>query len=212
MGILVGDGSHNISLIGNLLAHNVERNPRIKGDSSVLVVNNLIYNGHRLMSVGSPSGPAMVSAIGNVFLRGPDTLGGINPIHIESNAASGTKVHSHDNWYNGRLFRPGAGPWVAEVPVWVQPLTIRPAYQVPALVTRHAGARPKERDAADRALLMPLGGFRGRIIDRPGQIGSLPEPLATRRVLQIPPHPHDDSGDGYTHIETWLHRMSRDLQ
>ena len=212
MGLLVGDGSRNISLIGNLLAHNVERNPRIKGDSSVLVVNNLIYNGHRLMSVGSSSGPAMVSAIGNVFLRGPDTLGGINPIHIEMDAASGTKVYSHDNWYNGQLFRPGAGPWVAEVPVWVQPLTIHPAFQVPALVARRAGARPKDRDSLDRLLIMPLSGFRGRIIDRPGQVGDLPDRSVARRPLQIPANPHDDSGNGYTQIEIWLHRMSRDLQ
>jgi hypothetical protein len=42
MGLLIGDGARNISVIRNLLAHNDWRNPRIQSSDGVDVVNNLI--------------------------------------------------------------------------------------------------------------------------------------------------------------------------
>jgi hypothetical protein len=43
-GLLVGDHTRRFSILRNLLIHNDDRNPHVKGDASALFVNNLVYN------------------------------------------------------------------------------------------------------------------------------------------------------------------------
>ncbi len=43
-GSLIHDNATNILIVGNLYAHNMERNPLFKGGVHGVVVNNLIYN------------------------------------------------------------------------------------------------------------------------------------------------------------------------
>ena len=70
MGVLIGPGAQRVALIGNLVAHTTERQPRVSGDTSVLLVNNLLYNcgsnGYNV--IGSEAGVTLESAVGNVFL------------------------------------------------------------------------------------------------------------------------------------------------
>ena len=208
-GLLVGDGSRRIALIRNVLAHNASRNPRIKGGCSVVVVNNLACNGRGFMSVGSPSGPTRVSAVGNVFIAGVDTRDDSDPVRIEDNAARGTGVYLRDNWYHGRIYAPHGRRWLDTAPVWGPGITVLPHHRVAQLLRSNAGARPAERDMVDRAALIPLCGMTRHIIDKPEDIGILPLMPASQKPFIIPDRPHyDDDGDGYSWVEDLLNQMA----
>lgn len=208
-GLLVGDGSRRIALIRNVLAHNASRNPRIKGGSSVVMVNNLACNGRGFMSVGSPSGPTSVSAVGNVFIAGIDTRDDSDPVRVEDNAARGTGVYLRDNWYRGKIYAPIGRRWLYTAPVWGPGITVLPHYRVAQLLSSNGGARPAERDMVDKAALTPLCGLARHIIDKPEDIGILPLIPASQRPFTIPDKPHyDDDGDGYSRVEELLNQMA----
>ncbi|WP_092422835.1 right-handed parallel beta-helix repeat-containing protein [Alloyangia pacifica] len=83
MGLLIGDESSNVSVIGNLLVSNEFRNALVKDDSTnIEFINNLIYNygGEGLVVAGKGD----VHAIGNVFIKGQDS-GGREAIRFISN-------------------------------------------------------------------------------------------------------------------------------
>src|SRR3546814_17635823 len=78
--------SSDLVFYRNVWAHNVERNPLIKGGGQALMINNLIYNpGHRavhynLMNlewVGHDYVAGQITAIGNVMRGGNDTDEGL---------------------------------------------------------------------------------------------------------------------------------------
>src|SRR3546814_8576494 len=78
--------SSDLVFYRNVWAHNVERNPLIKGGGQALMINNLIYNpGHRavhynLMNlewVGHDYVTGQITAIGNVMRGGNDTDEGL---------------------------------------------------------------------------------------------------------------------------------------
>jgi pectate lyase len=74
---LLYDGSlRNISVIGNLFAHNDGRNPRVKGDQESVFINNVVYNWRQQSSShgGLNLGPIKTSIIGNVYIRGLSTI------------------------------------------------------------------------------------------------------------------------------------------
>lgn len=208
-GLLVGDGSRRIALVRNVLAHNASRNPRIKGGSSVVVVNNLICNGRGFMSVGSSSGVSRVTALGNVFIAGVDTDDDNDPVRVEDNATRGSGVYLRDNWYQGRIYAPHGRRWLGAAPVWAPDVIVWPHFRVAELLSRNAGARPVGRDVVDRAALTPLCGKNSHIIDDPEEIGILPMVPESRRPFVAPDRPHhDDDGDGYSRLEELLHRMA----
>ena len=83
MGTLVHDYSTNIAVIGNLYAHNNQRNPYFKAYTTGVVVNNVVYNpGAGAIRLDWPASewegrPAprngRLSVVGNVVIHGPDT-------------------------------------------------------------------------------------------------------------------------------------------
>lgn len=178
MGILVGEGCFRVALIRNLLAHNSERNPRIKGDSAVLAVNNLAYNcaNNAFVVVGSPDGPSFVSLVGNVFLPGPDTPYDIKAIHFSSRAHKLSKLYLLDNLLAERPSKPLIFSLAALPPIWNPAVKIYPARKIEALLMQHAGARPRERDPIDRRIVEEVFMRTGQIINSQKEIGgwSLP--------------------------------------
>jgi pectate lyase len=208
-GLLVGDGSRRIALIRNVFAYNASRNPRIKGGCSVIVVNNLACNGRGFMSVGSPSGPTSVSALGNVYIAGVDTRDDSDPVRVEDNAARGTGVYLRDNWYHGRIYAPHGRRWLYTAPVWAPGITVLPHARVVKLLTRNGGARPADRDMVDKAALIPLCGLIHKIIDKPEDLGVLPMIPAVQKKFVTLDRPHDDDdGDGYSRVEDVLNQMA----
>lgn len=70
-GLLAGPRATNFLALGNLFAHNAERNMRVHGDSDTLFVNNVVYNwlGYNA-AYGSNFGSLDASLVGNVYIRG----------------------------------------------------------------------------------------------------------------------------------------------
>ena len=97
-GVLIGDQSTRVSLHHNLLAHNVDRNPRVKG-GDVDYVNNVIYNAQRT-PVRSDNKDNITSArfnlIGNFFKYGPDSTWPYE-ITIQSLSSVELGAYVHDN-------------------------------------------------------------------------------------------------------------------
>ncbi|GAF68596.1 unnamed protein product, partial [marine sediment metagenome] len=86
-GSLIHNFCSNIAIIGNLYAHNHDRNPFFKADAAGVVVNNVIYNpGVAAISLGYLASEydglavtlsnAQVTVVGNILLHGPDTTRG----------------------------------------------------------------------------------------------------------------------------------------
>src|SRR5690606_17124730 len=72
-GVIIGPWKGRIAVIGNLMAHQVERNPLSRASEAV-IVNNVVYN-RANMDVDLQSEKGIVTntaVIGNVFVRGPD--------------------------------------------------------------------------------------------------------------------------------------------
>ena len=70
--------------------------------------------------------------------------------------------------------------------IWPEGLTAIASKELEKHVTRHAGARPAERDAVDERILAQLRERKGRIIDSQAQVGGYPELEPTRRPLTVP--------------------------
>jgi hypothetical protein len=75
----LADADTNISIIKNLMSHNMERNPEVHAGQNIEIINNLAYDyGHeyRVMWLGGGSGGTLqtsIKAVGNVMMPGPST-------------------------------------------------------------------------------------------------------------------------------------------
>jgi hypothetical protein len=194
-GTLVHDGVRNVRIEGSLYAHNVERNPRVKGGASASVIGNVMYNwASACVGVGARGNdkmlrPAEVTIAGNVAIAGPDTKGklfikGVDPgarVSIGGNVLVGN-LKLHDD-------RVIATPFRGEVP-----------RDVLARVLRTAGSRPARRDPIDARIVRSVIDRTGAIIDSQEDVGGYPVRAATRRPLVVPQD-----------WEAWLAKLSREL-
>ncbi len=216
-GLLLGDFGQRISVIGCLFAHNVMRNPFVKGGVSALIANNVIYNpGDAAIHLGDieGSGPSWVTAAGNVLIPGPDTAWYASLAWMQTDAHPDARLFLHDNQVNARrgwhAWRRRHAPVTldspADAPVWVTPLTLRGGEKVLEWVLKQAGSRPVQRDTVDTRIVESVGARTGRILDHPQDAGGMPEIQSARHRLQLPEHPNlDEDLDGYSNAEEWLH-------
>ena len=190
-GSLIHDNVNNILIIGNLYAHNYERNPLFKGGVRGMVINNLIYNpGPRAIHYnlipeewyGREYQNGQLTMIGNVLRAGPSTphdvalfmLGGSGDIEIydEDNIAVdrlGNPLPKHGRYTTSKarildMAKPA-------LPFGVKPL---PAVDVQDAVIANAGARPWDRDKVDARIVADTIEGRGEIIDSEEQVGGYP--------------------------------------
>jgi hypothetical protein len=200
-GTLVHDNVTDVFIVGNLYAHNLERNPLFKGGARGVVANNLIYNpgqkaahynlipsewGERPGQIGS------ISFVGNVLRAGPST-----PADLAFFAFGGSgdvELYMADNIAVDRLGRPlpmlsrytTSAAEVKElrraphVPNGFAPMR---AIDVQDSVLRNAGARPWDRDAIDSRIVADTIEARGRIIDSEAEVGGYPTPVATNEAF-----------------------------
>ncbi|HEX7803726.1 MAG TPA: hypothetical protein VF471_13315 [Pseudoxanthomonas sp.] len=200
-GSLIHDHVRDILIVGNLYAHNYERNPLFKGGVRGQVINNLIYDpGQRAAHynliaeewLGHDYETGQMVLRGNVMRAGPSTqelaffmIGGSGDIDL----------YAQDNLLVDRIGRHSieAEGSYTTAPVKVNALkaapalpfgvTLLPSTQVQDAVIANAGARPWDRDDIDRRILADTIEGRGRIIDSETEVGGYPKPVETRQAF-----------------------------
>lgn len=228
-GLLVGFGTRNLLVLGNLFAHNDQRNMRVKGDTSTLFVNNVVYNWHGAAPAGAATayggkdGPFDASIVGNVYIRGLNTRKGEGsyPVHFDDNVLAGTRVYVADN----QSIRTSDDSWSvvktdAKTPIRVDSwpndilsLKVKKGNRVRGWVLGTAGARRADADPVDSRVLNDVMSGMGRIIDSQDDVGGWP-PLESRvrgvggvPELIVPSQEIQESG--YTKLEEWLHLLAK---
>ena len=197
-GTLIHDNATGITIWRNIYAHNVERNPLLKGGARAAVVNNLIYDPGRralhynLMALewaGHAYQTGELSAVGNVLRGGPSTAPGLPFLMLGGDGD--LLYHGRDNiavdWTGaplplfGRYGETRARLITAPAPVsWPAGLPVLEARDVETHLLANAGARPWDRDAHDIRVLFFIAEGRGEIIDSEAQVGGFPKLPETR--------------------------------
>ncbi len=211
MGTLVHDNCENIAIIGNLYAHNNQRNPYFKANTTGVIVNNVIYDpGSRGVTVDWPASEwdgrsvphnARVAVVGNRLIHGVSTVKGLGLVgpkgdcFLEDNLSEDAAGKAAPVTYGDVKVLP-------EKPVWPEGLSPLPASQIVDWIVAHAGARPKDRDSVDGRIIRELQERRGRIINSQDEVGGYPSTPTTRRRLKVP-----KSG-----IDEWLTRLAAELE
>jgi hypothetical protein len=213
MGTLIHDYCTDVAVIGNLYAHNHERNPWFKGFASGVVVNNVVYDpgvwAIRLGPVDKewsdagivPEGPR-VSIVGNVMRYGASSTA--RPAMVGTNSRG--SAYLEDNVALDASGAPlgvvgGGVTELAEEPAWPDGLVALPSSAVVESVLARAGARPKDRDAVDARIVAEVRAGTGRIIDSEDEVGGYPAPEPTARKLDVP----DD-------VDTWLAALAAEVE
>lgn len=199
-GSLIHDHVNDVLIVGNLYAHNYERNPLFKGGARGQVINNLIYDpGQRGVHynliaeewLGHPYSRGQVVARGNVMRAGISTE---ETAFFSVGGSGDLDVFLDDNLAVDRIGRPlpqegrytttpihvDAMKRAPEPPFGVKVL---PSSQVQDAVIANAGARPWDRDDVDRRILADTIEGRGRIINSQEDVGGYPKQDATRQAF-----------------------------
>lgn len=239
-GLILGPWDGKVAVIGNLFAHNKERNPLSRATHAV-IVNNVVYNRANMdVDLQSEDGlKTHTAVIGNVFLRGADYARNTKPVLVRTSGSlalpSQSKVYVADNASQDRS---GDDEWSvvgasegtlpsalksALPPTWPAGLT-RLSTQSDAVlstVLKFAGARPADRDPVDKRVVQSVRDGTGRIINCVSADGSerckknaggWPKLAENRRALQLPANPSAVTASGYTNLELWLHKLAAEVE
>jgi pectate lyase len=228
-----------VTMVGNLFAHIVQRNPLSRARELVFV-NNMVYNRSvRDLDLQSQLSRVTKSTLeGNVFLQGPSNAATTRPLYVRTTGDytlySGSKAYVRD------VYAPDYGTtvdsWVVLTggdlstpvistlsrPVWNNGLTVisTASNGVYNHLLANSGARPTDRDNTDRRIIDSVRTRSGQIINCVSADGSTRcqknargwAPLAqNRRTLTLPSNPNGVASNGYTNLENWLHSMGNTL-
>ncbi len=225
------DTPQHFSFIGNLCAHNGDRNPDINfpPGSCVEVINNVFYNAQsEFAEVWESYGGTPVAIIGNSFIAGPDTQGEAVGIARQRIGSSGSaRVYAADNAFLGDFRQQDASLTEIEL---MQPdcaATVTPASSQQAYQWVLAGAGAFPRDPLDRQVIAEVESRTGSIMRAPGTI----PPIAPARAEQDTDEDgmpddweiahganpdladawEDGDGDGIANLDAWLEQRHREL-
>lgn len=198
-GSLIHDNVTDILIVGNLYAHDKERNPLFKGGARGWIVNNLIYDpGERALHYNliasewqdHPYQTGRMIMVGNVVRSGPSTPDDVAFLSV--GGSGDLEIYSEDNLAVDRLGKPlpQLGRYTT-APVQIVALTgapplppalrIQKSEQVQDSVIRNAGANPQHRDAVDTRIVADTIEARGQIIDSEADVRGYPRLPTTQR-------------------------------
>ncbi|MDP3406211.1 MAG: pectate lyase [Brevundimonas sp.] len=198
-GSLIHDNATDILIVGNLYAHNHERNQLFKGGAHAVSANNWIYDpGNRCMHYGlnapewegRPWEVGQLTIVGNVTTGGASTRRDLPFFLAESQGDVAVFLHDNPAFHaDGRPMQETAVQSdrdlriirLAEPPQWPPGFEARPSGEVVARVEAEAGARPWARDSVDQRILAQARDGTGRIIDDEREVGGYPQAPQTRR-------------------------------
>lgn len=195
-GTLIHDFCRDVAVIGNLYAHNEQRNPYFKAHTTGVIVNNVIYNpGRHAIQLGFSAkdwaesewepAPPRVSVVGNVLLHGRDTPPGL-PLVTRSGVAYMDDNLALDRDGGPASLADGQVAVAAVREIWTDQLRALPAAETLEYVLHNAGARPWDRDAIDARIVEQVRARQGGIIHSQDEVGGYPAPASATRVLEVP--------------------------
>lgn len=186
-GLMLGSkGSRNISVHHNLLAHNVERNPRIQTDGLVDFRNNVIYNyGVAVGWITNDKGSASLNYVGNYVKPGPNSDISRYEMEIDRRASEEGTVavyvegnlgpnRTDDSQPQERVVKPDGYDFLVEQPHKAAVVTTTGAQEAYQQVLANAGATLPMRDSVDHRIVQEVINGTGQIIDDPAQVGGWP--------------------------------------
>ncbi len=220
-GSLISHNTYNLSIIDCVYAHNVLRNPRCAGNTLTVMGNSIIYNwgvAHHgggwdisyAVHLGDRFGkmdPAVLTAVGNVCIKGPNSTG---DVFIASHKTRPGKAYVEDNIaidIYGTPLRILDDPIMdLETPkVWPKGYRAQNAGTAAPEVLRTVGARPAQRDTIDSRIIHSIIHGTGHIIDSQDEVGGYPDyERTTRQHYHIPGSAEDR--------RYWLLALSQKLQ
>jgi len=165
-------GPQHLSFIGNLCAHNGDRNPDVNfmPGSCVEIVNNVFYDAEsQFTEIWQSYGGTPVSEVGNVMRKGPSTADHAVGLDVVPIAATGkAQIYAYGNKYEGKFVHespllPAVAVSKPPCPLTVAPLSADAAY---AKVLAEAGAFP--RDDVDTRIVHETETRTGHIVKQPG--------------------------------------------
>lgn len=210
-GTLVGHDTDEMAILGNLYAHNVDRNPRLKGGTSTVVANNVVYDFDNATGLGDDAEqpPTEASIVGNAYRPGPDTPftgSETDPIVFTyEDDPDPIHVYLDDNVLQGDLRLLQDTPKITRVdapPLWPDGLGPDAARQPFGRVLNAAGARPAARTDLDERVVHETRSRSGGVVDNEGDLGGYPDLPSTERALDVP-------ADGFGE---WLDRHTRAVE
>lgn len=198
-GSLIHDNSTDILIVGNLYAHNHERNAHFKGGVRAQFINNLIYDpGQRAVHYNlvdeewaehlDRKQVGELSLRGNVLRGGPSTetlaffmFGGSGDVRLFIEDTIAVDRIGQPLPLLGRYStsRAGVVP-MRRAPPLPPGVRLLAAADVQDHVLANAGARPWDRDDVDRRILANVVEGRGTIIDHEREVGGYPVVPETR--------------------------------
>lgn len=208
-GTLIGHDTEGMAILGNLYAHNNDRNPRLKGGTRSLLANNVVYNYDTAVRLGDDAEsnadaayPTQASLVDNVYRPGDNTplddpVVAINDeddvlevlVYLEDNVTQGPVEMLPEN--------PDERLVVADdPPVW--PDGYEPAGGTFGRVLQTAGARPGRRVDLDADVVHQTKARKGEVIDREDEVGGYPSRGPVTRTLDVPAEGFADWLAGHT--------------
>jgi hypothetical protein len=239
-GMIIGPRDARATIMGNLFAHNRERNPLSRSKQFVFV-NNVVYN-NRSTALDLQSEDKRVTnntVIGNVFIKGADTMDDFKSINVRTDATLGvptsSKIYVLDNassditagndWtiVGARDGSVASSLKASLPPTWPAGLTRLPTSSNVVFdnVLKHAGARPADRDPVDTRVVKSVRDRTGRVITCVSPNGSercsknaggWPTLAQNTRALTLPANHNEVTPSGYTRLELWLHEMAAQVE
>jgi pectate lyase len=237
MGVLLGDFSSNISFHHNLMAHNNQRNPRIKGSvRNADIVNNVFYNyGQIAGQFGESNKLSTANFVKNYWKAGPSSTASYQ-LSVATKMSNGTGIFYQGNIAPRRPTDTGPeyaisnqGSLYAVTTRFAAPaVTTQTALDAYPLILAGAGASKPVRDAVDARIVNEVQTGTGRIIDSPSQVGGYPTyrngtppvdtdadgmPDTWESARGLNPGSAADAitdrdGDGYTNIEEYVNSLA----
>ena len=166
--------AQKLSFIGNLCAHNGDRNPDVNfpPHSCVEVLNNVFYNGSsQFTEVHETFGGTPVNIIGNYYKKGPNSKAVIPAIDRVLVASTGeSKIFAADNKLDHVKIMATSPAEAAMAQHPICPLSVRvmSAENAYAKVLKQAGAFP--RDSLDVRTVADVTGRTGAILRNPADL------------------------------------------
>jgi pectate lyase len=217
-------GPQKFSFIGNLCAHNGDRNPDLNFTplSCVEVINNVFYNAaSQFAEIWESYGGTSANIVGNTFRAGPNTSPstiGIDRQQIKSLGAA--SVWLSDNTFEGKFSE--QAPSLAEIisPHPVCQLSMMPQSSANAydLVLQNAGTFP--RDSFDTRIIGEVQNRKGKIRHQAGTMPILATGVAyadsdsdgmsdawekaNGSKVNVADSWEDANGDGLSNLEEFL--------